>query len=298
MRSTDLTLALDRVGLALAGYPIHVHDFDVVGSTNDVAAHLAQGGAPEGTVVLAGRQTAGRGRDGRVWHSPPGAGIYVSMVLRPGGPPRAVAAGRTDRLAGSAVAPPTPAVAAEGAEDTALVTIMAGAAAAEAIERATGLSPSVKWPNDLVVERRADSRLGRRKLAGILAEGCITGTVLQHVILGVGVNLRPAAFPAELEAIVTSIESETGRPVDFPAVVAELLVALVRGRLDLLEGRHRDVVSRWRARAGASLGRPVEWQAGQDRRRGTTRDIDESGALLVETAAGLERITAGEVTWL
>src|SRR5690348_5353678 len=134
--SADLAEALARVNLRRLGSTVLF--FSTIGSTNDLAASLAASGDYEGAVVIADAQTAGRGRRGRIWFSPPGAGLYVSVLLSPA---RAVRA--PERAA-------------------ALLTLTAGLALAEAVECATGLGPAIKWPNDLLV--------GRRKLAGILAE--------------------------------------------------------------------------------------------------------------------------------
>jgi BirA family transcriptional regulator, biotin operon repressor / biotin---[acetyl-CoA-carboxylase] ligase len=128
----DLAESLVRLRPRLCEIGHDVRWFGEVGSTNDIASALAEKGAPEGTVVVADSQTAGRGRIGRTWWSPPGAGLYVSIVLRP---PHAVIP---------------------------LLTIAAGVAMAEGVEAATGLAVQVKWPNDLYVDRR--------KLGGLLAE--------------------------------------------------------------------------------------------------------------------------------
>src|SRR5918994_3589076 len=125
--------------------------FSETHSTNDVAATLAERGAPEGATVIASSQTAGRGRFGRGWFSPPGAGLYVSVVFRD---PRAVP----------------------------LLTLAGGVAVADGITAATGLPLSLKWPNDVVVEGGvALGRSRRRKLAGVLAEGSTSVDGLQHV---------------------------------------------------------------------------------------------------------------------
>ena len=270
----ELAHHLERVQAHLGGFVQRVHYLDSVGSTNDEAARLAASGAPEGTVVIAAEQTAGRGRRGRQWHSPSGAGIYLSLVLRPRSPGEA----------------------AEG-DQSGLVTLMAGSAAAEAVEAAEGLRAAVKWPNDLVVERHVAGQVERRKLAGILAEGAAAGKSLQHIVLGIGINLRASAYPPELADRVTSIERETGRPVDGARLVAALLVQLAHGRADLLGGRARAVLDRWRARATASIGRLVSWHDHRGVLTGVTTGIDDTGALLVDTPGGVERIVAGEVSW-
>src|SRR5262252_8426997 len=121
---SDFAEAFSRVDLGRFGRPALY--FSTIGSTNDIASMLANSGDHEGAVVIAETQTAGRGRRGRVWFSPPGAGLYISVLLVPA---RAV---RPDRA-------------------TALLTLAAGVALAEAVERATGLAPAIKWPNDLLV---------------------------------------------------------------------------------------------------------------------------------------------------
>src|SRR5215208_564579 len=183
----------DDIGHALAVAaerlaPFHsISWHEQVASTNDMASAAADAGAAEGVVIAANAQTAGRGRLGRSWASPAGAGLYVSAVLRP----------QPDTLA--------------------LITIAAGVAIAEGIEAATALGPSVKWPNDVYV--------GPRKLAGILAEAG-SSSFGSHVVLGFGINLRPAAFPPDVAARATSIEGELGRPADRGLVLTECLAAL------------------------------------------------------------------------
>lgn len=264
--------ALARVAPRLDGLGQQVHYFSEIGSTNDEAARLAAAGAPEGTVVLAAAQTAGRGRRGRSWHSPPGAGIYVSVVLR-------AAAGPTGRGDGS------------------LITLMAGGAAAEAVERAAGVVPALKWPNDLVVERSTASGVERRKLAGILAEGAAVGGAFTSVVLGIGINVRPTAYPAELAGIATSLETERGGDVDEGEVVAELLAALARGRHELRGGETARVLDRWRRYGRPLLGRRVTFTNGDEALEGIAEDVDEAGALVVSTARGSMRVVAGEVQW-
>ncbi|MGE0448659.1 MAG: biotin--[acetyl-CoA-carboxylase] ligase [Vicinamibacterales bacterium] len=241
--------------------------FESIGSTNDVAATLAGTGAAEGAVVIAEQQTAGRGRMGRTWFSPPASGLYVSVVLAP-------TRARIDPQ-----------------RATMLLTLAAGVALAEAVERATGLVPAIKWPNDLLV--------GTRKLAGILAEGVASGSSRVHsVVLGYGINVAPAAYPPELAVRATSLESELGRAVDRGAVCAESLASLSRVYTRLLDGDFDAILDDWRARAPGSRGRRVAWDApGGHERTGVTHGIDDSGALLVRVDGRIERIVAGEVRW-
>lgn len=252
--------ALARASGRLAFFDGRITYLPKVGSTSDVAARIAQTEAGEGRVVVADEQTAGRGRLGRVWISPPGAGLYLSIVLRPA----------------PGVAP--------------LVTLMAGVAVAEGVEAATGLRAELKWPNDLLV--------GRRKLGGILAEGSVGAEGLQCVVLGIGVNLLNASYPPEIAGRATSLESELGRRVDRGLVLAEILAAIAWRYAHLSAGRRAALIDDWRALAPSAKGRRVEWDGAEGEvRGGITHGIDESGALVVRTNEGIERIVAGEVRW-
>jgi BirA family biotin operon repressor/biotin-[acetyl-CoA-carboxylase] ligase len=167
----------------------------------------------------------------------------------------------------------------------ALLTIAAGVAVADAVARATGLDVQLKWPNDVYV---AD-----RKLAGILAEGAP-----RYVVLGIGINVLPAAYPPDVARRATSIETELGRPVDRNLLLAECLAALAARYREISLEDGRGVIAAWRTRAGSTLGRRIEWDAGGHSRRGLVDDIDEDGALLVRSGSELIRITSGEVRWV
>jgi BirA family transcriptional regulator, biotin operon repressor / biotin---[acetyl-CoA-carboxylase] ligase len=241
--------------------------FPTVGSTNDVAlARSANASAvhddAEGLVVVADAQTAGRGRRGRTWFSPPGAGLYVSVVLAP-------SRSRVDPR-----------------RATQLLTLAAGVAIAEGIAAATGLRADLKWPNDLHVSRR--------KLAGILAEAGASDVV----VLGYGVNVAPAAYPPELADRATAVESELGRPIDRGDLLVDTLAALSRRYEDLLAGRFDAILDDWRALAPSAAGAHVAWTTPAGPLAGVTAGIDDDGALLVRVDGRTERIVAGEVAWL
>jgi BirA family biotin operon repressor/biotin-[acetyl-CoA-carboxylase] ligase len=244
------------------GEPLHF--FTETGSTNDVAASLADRGASEGTTVVALAQSSGRGRFGRAWFSPAGAGLYVSVVCR-------------------------------DARAAPFLTLAGGVAVADGIRTATGLPVQIKWPNDVIV-RDAPSA-PRRKLAGILAEASTTPLGLQHVILGFGINLRPAAYPADLADRATSIETELGRPPDAGAVLAETLATLAKLMASLSRGVPDPVVARWRELAPSACGTTVEWETSSGRMSGTTAGIAEDGALLVRVGPRIERVISGELRW-
>ena len=260
----ELVRALAATALRRAPFGDPLYFFSETGSTNDIAASLAENGAGQGTTVLASSQTSGRGRLGRIWFSPPGAGLYVSIVCR-------------DERA----AP--------------FLTLAGGVAVAEGIRAATGLPVHIKWPNDIVVEGRGAG--GRRKLAGILAEATSTQDGLQYVILGFGINLGSAAYPPELSARATSIELELGRAIEGPLVLAETLAAFAARFRELERGDSRGVLSRWRELAPSARGASVEWDTINGPVSGVAAGIDDDGALLVRVSNRTERIISGEVRW-
>jgi len=165
-----------------------------------------------------------------------------------------------------------------------LTTIAAGVALVEGVGRATGLTPSLKWPNDLYV--------ARRKLAGILAEG-----IADSVVLGYGINISTASFPPELGDRATSLETELGRSVDRARVFAETLAALAARYDDLLAARFDAILDAWRALAPSAQGARVSWATPAGERNGVTDGIDDRGALLVRCEDRVERIVAGELVW-
>lgn len=253
----DLSAALDALQHRCPDLSLDLRWHASVPSTMDVAAALASGGAPHGVVVGADEQRAGRGRWGHTWESPAGVGLYVSFVARP-------------PLRDHSSLP--------------LVTLAAGVAVRDGVKAATGLAPSLKWPNDVLV--------GARKLAGILAEGLDIGTPAQAVVIGVGVNLQPSSYPPEVASRATSLEGELGREVDRGAVLAEILTALW-DRLATLERSPGDILQAWREASPSAHGTRVEWAG----RAGITAGIDDAGALLVRTSAGTDRVIAGELVW-
>ena len=217
-------------------------------STNDDLLAAARQGAPQGRVLVADEQTGGRGRRGRSWHSPPGANLYLSVLLRPH-------ASRPSSL--------TP------------LSLVAGLAVAEAVlEAAPELDPRVKWPNDVQV--------GGRKVAGILMEAADSPAHGLALVVGVGLNVNQDAFPDELAAIATSLRLETGRLHD-----RAVLAAAVLRRLDLRLGQAagaglEGVLERWSSRS-STLGRRVACPDGLE---GVATGIAADGALVVRDDAG------------
>jgi BirA family biotin operon repressor/biotin-[acetyl-CoA-carboxylase] ligase len=177
-----------------------------------------------------------------------------------------------------------------------MLTLAGGVAVAAGIGEATRLPVNIKWPNDIVVrDDRAPGK--RRKLAGILAEASTGERGVQHVVLGIGINVRPAAYPPELAARVTSLEHELGRPVDAGLVLSEVLVGLNEQVAALEAGRRDQVLARWRQLAPAASGASVTWNERGATMRGTTAGIDPDGALLIRTGSEVRRVISGEVIW-
>jgi BirA family biotin operon repressor/biotin-[acetyl-CoA-carboxylase] ligase len=259
----DIVRALDATAARLGGFDRLRYRAEVR-STNDCALSLALAGEPAGTIVLADVQHAGRGRRGHDWFSPPGAGLYLSVIVRPRG----------------------------SAQGTALVTLAAGVAAADAVRAVSALPVELKWPNDLVVGRPW------RKCGGVLCEAVGTGPRIDAVVVGIGLNLSRAVYPARVGSRATSIEVELGRPVDRAPVLVEILAGM-RTMMEVLDaGDCERVCAEWRRLGQRGLaGAPVRWLDHDVQRRGRARGIDVDGALLVERDGQVERVIAGDVEW-
>ncbi len=240
-----------------------------VGSTNDVVKEMARRGAPEGTVVVADEQTAGRGRLERRWLAPPATCLLVSLLFRPDLP-----LAHASRL-----------------------TMLTSLAAADAVERVANLRPALKWPNDLVVRSAAPGPGGRgwRKLAGLLTETEVVGERAEVVVVGVGINVNvPVPDLPALDPAATSILAETGREVEREALLATLLAGVEERYAQLRAGQ--GPYAEWAARL-ATLGERVEAATSDGVLVGTAEAVDEEGALLLRTSDGIvHRLLAGDVT--
>ena len=232
-----------------------------VGSTMDEAARLAAAGEPEGTVVAAEAQTAGRGRTGRPWTAPPQTAVLCSVVLRPPLAP--------DKLT--------------------TLPLIAGVAVAEAIERVAALPCRLKWPNDVWLGIETPGR----KVAGVLVAARAGTARIEHAILGLGINV--AAAPADLPPGATSLAAEAGHPLAVDEVLAALLDRLDAGYRAFLAANGAPSLAAWRERA-ALLGNQVTVEIAGRRRAGVMRGVDDAGALLLAGPDGtFERVMAGEL---
>ncbi len=232
------------------------------GSTNVEAFRLAEAGALEGTVVLAERQTAGKGRLGRQWASPGGVNLYLSVILRPPLPPY----------------------------DAPQLTFLSAVAVARTIEVQTGLKPAIKWPNDLLVDGC--------KVAGLLNEMSAETDRVGFVVLGIGANLNMTAdqFPVDLRYPATSLALATGRMVPRMPFVTRLLTELNEEYSRFLSVGFGPVRAEWAQRCNA-FGRQVSVAMGAQTLQGPFAGIDHDGALLLLLPDGrLERVMSGDVT--
>jgi BirA family transcriptional regulator, biotin operon repressor / biotin---[acetyl-CoA-carboxylase] ligase len=233
--------------------------FDTVSSTNDVARELAVAGEAEGVCVIAREQTAGRGRQGRSWSSPPGEGLYLSLILRP----------------------PVSAVRAT------TITLAAAVAVAETLRLEFHTNADIKWPNDVLVNGR--------KICGILVEAAIEGKRIQYAVMGIGVNIAQPAFPQQIDNIATSLFLETGRTVQ-PEEFAEAMLPRIQHWYETGISQATRLIARWEELSSTAHGCPVSVESAEGRVEGTTRGLTATGALIVETSTGERReIVSGEV---
>lgn len=240
-----------------------LHWYDTIDSTNTRAKQLAKEGAPHGTVLIAGHQTAGRGRLGRSFSSPVGMGVYLSLILRPGCAP--------DRLMH--------------------LTCAAAVAGCRAVEAASGVTPAIKWTNDLVY--------GKQKLGGILTELSVhsaTGLVDWAVIgIGINCNQQKSDFPPELQDIATSIAQITGTACPPALLAGALVTALYEMDGQLLSGK-KALMDTYRDRC-ITLGKDIVLVRGEDTRYGSAVALDDDGGLLVRFADGtIDTVSSGEVS--
>ena len=240
----------------------NIHWFDTIDSTNDEARTMAKNGAPHGTVLIARHQSGGHGRRGRSFHSPAGSGIYLSVLLRPNCFP-------TELMH---------------------LTCAAAVAMCDAVEKAVGFRPGIKWTNDLV--------FGKRKIGGILTElGFTPIGLVDYAIIGIGINCTQmeSDFPEDIRSIATSLAMCSGEPIDPSTVAAAMVQALFAMDQQLLTGKQQ-ILTRYRTDC-ITLGQEVVVIRGDEKRYGMARGIDSDGALLVDFQSGiLEAVSSGEVS--
>ena len=238
------------------GRTLEVHK--VIDSTNARVKLLAAEGAPEGMLVAARRQTSGRGRFRRAFHSPENAGVYFTLLLRP------------DMTADRAV----------------MLTSMTAVAVARAIDALAGTNTQIKWVNDLY--------LGGKKICGILCEAGMDfeSGRLDYAAVGIGINTAPQVFPEELQDIATSIGNVTGRDISGNQLVAEVCAQMEALYPALTEGGFMD---EYRERSNV-IGRRVKVIRGNEHFSGTAVGIDDDGSLIVDRDGDTVTVRSGEIS--
>lgn len=237
--------------------------YEAVTSTNTIALELAEKAA-EGTVVIADSQDKGRGRLGRVWISPPGVNIYMSVVLMPRLRPR----------------------------DVSLITVMSAVACTSALRNITGLEVTIKWPNDLMIQNR--------KLGGILTEFKTKKHKITSVIVGIGINVNIDVhkFPKDIKYKVTSLKQEGGVSYSRALLVAEILNEMDKWYKGLTILGKEHVLDAWK-NLTSTLGRRVIIVTPHETLTGTAESIDNEGMLIVRLTSGkIKRIRSGDLTIL
>ena len=235
--------------------------YDTIDSTNTRAKELAREGAPAGTVLVAGNQTGGRGRLGRSFSSPAGMGVYLSVILRPNCK----------------------------AEQLMHLTCAVAVAACTAVEKASGVIPSVKWINDLVC--------GKEKLGGILTEMSVSNnSIVEWAVVGIGINCcqNKDDFPPEIREMATSLFLQTGKPCSPALLAAQLTQALYDINKTISQKEY--IMNLYKQRC-ITLGQKILVVRGDESAYGEALDLDENGGLLVRFADGSEKfVNSGEVS--
>ena len=239
-----------------------IHHYFKVDSTNRVAMDLGHAGEPEGTVVIAEEQTAGRGRAGHSWHSERATGIYVTVLLRP------------------KISP----------VQASLLTMMAGLSAFSAIRSQSDIEPDLKWPNDILVNGK--------KLGGILTEMHAEPNQVRFVIVGIGINVNQEKFPADLSAIATSLRAETGRPQSRLELVVRLLRQFETDYNQFIANGPESVIQRFEAASSFTRGERVRVTNGAEGYAGVTDGLSPEGFLRVrpDGSSAAVSVIAGDVT--
>lgn len=267
----DLSPDLIQRDLSTAVVGRSVECYPQLGSTNILARQRARAGHPEGLIVLADEQTAGRGRLGRGWAAPPGSSLLLSLLLRP-----------------AWLAP----------GDAFTLTMLAGVALCEAVEQVVPVAAALKWPNDLLLPVGAPGP-DLRKSAGILSEIELDGERIAWAVIGMGVNVNWAPHGVvdgrDLGRVATSVGAAAGRAIDRLALLRALLVRLDERYAALRQGRREELFAAWRGRL-ALLGQPVHVRLPLGELSGVAEGVDPTGALLVRDERGqLHTVVAGDI---
>ncbi len=237
-----------------------IYRFGRIDSTNNYVLSLGDRGFPEGTVAVADEQSAGRGRFGRKWEGESSSSLLFSVLLRP------------DFLS---------------RDELFILTFSAAVAVSEAIADVTGIETELKWPNDVLIRNK--------KVCGILLESDFVGDRLNHVVLGIGLNVNQTRFTGEIEGRATSLCMAAGRTFDREEVLSAVLFRLNRIYESLRMRDFYRVMKLWRARSNM-FGKAITLRLAGKEIEGVLEDVTDDGAAVIRTRSGEEKFTAGEIT--
>lgn len=221
------------------------HHFNEVTSTSDIAIEMARNGATEGTVVTADRQTKGRGRRGRIWHDKPGESVLMSIILRPD----------------------------KSVSEIPRLSIAASLAVAQCLESECGLSPEIKWPNDVLISGK--------KISGILVDVCLSPTLA--AVVGIGINVLQSSFPPDIADIATSIAIENGSCRNVEKLTQVLVAHLLENYQVYLSSSFKEILDQWRKYMWG-ICKQVTVTTEGDVIEGAISGVDDNGALLIVDA--------------
>ncbi len=248
-----------RTGLKTRVFGTKIYTFETIDSTNNCAKAVAGCGAAEGTIVFAEQQTSGRGRLGRLWVANPNENLTFSVILRPG------------------IAP----------DQLNVLPLYVAVAVAQAVEKSTGLEVECKWPNDLLIRGK--------KFAGILIEGSVKQNAVEHVVVGIGINVNQQQFPDDLASKATSLRLETSREIDRALLFRDILVSLENHYTKVSSDGFDSVLPLWLGRT-KMLNKPVSvLQQGQTI-TGIMKGLSPEGGLVVLTDGTEKVLAAPEAT--
>ncbi len=250
-----------RNGLKARIFGSKIYTFDTIDSTNNCARVLANCWAPEGTVVFAEEQTAGRGRLGRPWIANPRENLTFSFIIRPSGSPDTIN----------------------------FLPLCVGIALADVIERTTGLEVVCKWPNDILINGR--------KTAGILIEGSLKESTIDFVVVGIGLNVNQHMFVSDLASKATSLALAAGRDFDRVMIFQEFLHTFERHYRKFRSKGFEEVVPLWVSRSHMIGSRIAVSQNGTIL-TGTVKGLTQHGELLLDHEGQERAFLAGDVTIL
>ncbi len=237
-----------------------IYYFDVTDSTNTRVKQLAEQGSVHGTLVVADRQEAGKGRRGRNWASPPGVSIYMSILLKPGIKPQSAS----------------------------MLTLIAALSVTKAIKEFTGLLPQIKWPNDIVINGK--------KVCGILTEMDTEINHINYIVVGIGINVRNTEFPKEIAAMATSLLLEGGKEVIRAKLVQEVCFQFEHYYEIFMKTNNLSGVREEYNAYLVNLGRKVRVLDPKEPFEGEAEGITDTGELIVNTKEGQKLVSAGEVS--